>query len=149
MEGRMVDVFVGFAGFNAIMDTLKNFKGMSDANIRNTVAVELQEKILTAYQNQLSLNEEISALNAEVTRSKDWSAEKARYELKDVGQGSLAYGPKQGMDDGEPPHSLCANCYTKGKKTILQQRKHVIGRAVTLDCHECRSSLVIQGVLRD
>ncbi len=86
----MVDVFMGFAGLNTIMNTLKGFKDINDANVRNTVAIELQQKILSAYQDQAALAEKVSELEKEVAQLKDWDAEKQRYELKDIGQGCVA-----------------------------------------------------------
>jgi hypothetical protein len=62
----VAEVFAGFAGLKSIMDTLKGFKDIGDANTRNAVAVELQEKILAAYNAQTALTERVGELEKEV-----------------------------------------------------------------------------------
>lgn len=125
----MVDIFVGYAGFNAIMDSLKRSKDISDANIRNSVAVELQEKILAAYQHQVALTQRISDLEKEVTSFETWNAEKNRYQLTDYGGGTYAYAMKPEKAEGESPHRICANCYAEGHKSMppLQYGSHCLG----------------------
>ena len=85
------EVFAGIGGFKLVMDTLKGFKDINDATVRNSVAMDLQGKILAAYQDQLAMTKQVSDLEKEVAQLKDWSAEKQKYELKDVGQGCVAY----------------------------------------------------------
>jgi hypothetical protein len=53
--------------------------------------------------------------------------EKARYQLREVNTGVFAYVPKQGMEQGEPFHMLCANCYERGEKSILQATQELSG----------------------
>lgn len=145
----MIDIPMALASLKTALDIAKGVKDLNDATSRQRASIELMEKIVTAQGAQSELIQEVRELETEVTRLKDWSADKARYELKDIGLGSIAYSVKAGMDNGEPPHSICANCYGKNKKSFLQRRQHVVGRAITMDCHECGSVLVIQGVLRD
>jgi len=143
----LVEVVAGFSGLKTILDTLKGFKDINDANVRNSIAIDLQGKVLAAYQDQLALADKVAGLEGEVARLQDWSAEKAKYILKDVGQGCLAYVLKDSESGIDTPHYLCANCYNKGDKSILQNHKHYAMRAVTLDCHRCRSFLVISASL--
>jgi hypothetical protein len=141
----VAEIVGSMGGLKTVMDTLKGLKDIGDANIRNAVAVELQEKILTAYQAQMALTEHVSDLEKEVANLKSWDAEKQKYELKDVGQGCVAYLLKEGVQSTEAAHKLCANCYTKGKKSFLQPEKKHMGRGQTLNCHECGSELYIFG----
>jgi hypothetical protein len=141
----IAELLATISGLKTVMDTLKGFKDIGDANVRNSVAVELQQKILAAYQAQMALAEEVGSLEKEVAAFKNWDAEKAKYELKDIGQGCVAYALKEGVQPAEPPHYLCANCYAQNKKRFLQIEHKAVGRAVTYCCHDCGSVLYTHG----
>lgn len=49
-----------------------------------------------------------------------WEAEKQRYKLTDFGGGTFAYLLKPEAASGEPPHRICAHCYQRDEKSILQ-----------------------------
>lgn len=142
----VAEIFAGISGLKTVMDTLKGFKDISDAATRNAVAVDLQEKILAAYQAQMALTEQVSDLEKEVAQSKNWDAEKQRYELKDIGQGCIAYALKAGVQPPEPEHYLCANCYAQAKKRFLQIEHRDVGRAEVYVCNDCGSELYALGV---
>jgi uncharacterized protein (DUF3084 family) len=141
----MGDVFQGFSGFNAIINSLKGLKDINDANVRNTVAIELQQKILSAYQDQTALTEKIRELEEDVAAFKNWDAEKQRYKLEDLGEGRLVYALKPEMQGSEIAHNLCANCYSQSKKRILQKEQRMPGRATAYVCHDCNSCIYIEG----
>ena len=134
------EVLTGFAGLKAVMDTLKTFKDISDANVRNKVAVELQEKILAAYQSQFALAEKVGALETEVAALKSWDAEKAKYELQNVTRTFLAYVLKSPERNVAQPHALCTNCYERGFKATL----HSNGKSTFHDhayfCPSCKTA---------
>ncbi len=126
--------------FKSMMDTAKGLKDISDAAVRNTVAVELQEKILAAQEAQSTLVERVRDLETEVARFETWNAEKQRYQLTDFGGGTFAYSLKEEMAEGEPPHRLCANCFQKDHKSILQGRGQDAFRRDMYDCPACGES---------
>src|SRR4051794_8174501 len=64
--------------------------------------------------------ERIRTLEAEVASLKAWDAAKEPYELKPLGSGAIAYMLKPEARGTEPPHWLCPNCYTQGKKSFFQ-----------------------------
>jgi hypothetical protein len=108
---------------------------------RDTVG-KLQTQILSAQQGALAANvaqaemaEEISQLKKQVASLKAWNAEKNRYQLKDVGLGSFARVLKESESRGEPPHQICAACYERGKKFILQPRNNF------MVCPECGTEI--------
>jgi hypothetical protein len=80
----------------------------------------LQEQILSAQQEQAALLERVRELEKQMADLETWETEKQRYELKTVYPGGLARVMKSGMENGEPPHWLCANCYENRKKSYLQ-----------------------------
>ena len=125
----------GLGVFNAMYDAAKALKEMNDANIRNTAVMELQEKILSAQREQAELIEMVGTLKARVAELEAWDADKKRYKLTDAGGGVMAYSLKEGMEDGDPPHYLCAACYNEGHKSNLQPEMRDPGR-----CDRCTSS---------
>ena len=80
-----------------------------------------------AYTEQLDA---IRALEAEVAWLESIEYEKQRYELKSIGQGTLAFVLKPDTRGTETPHWLCPNCFAKGKKSFLQNQQ--IGWNVTI-----------------
>jgi NMD protein affecting ribosome stability and mRNA decay len=57
-----------------------------------------------------------------------------------------AYTLKQGMENGEPAHYLCASCYHEGHKSIMQTETRSPGRCEVMVCHRCGSDLYIRGI---
>ena len=142
-RGIMVvaEAMMGISGFKATMDMVKALKDIDDRTRRNEIAIELQEKILGAQAAQATLIEHVSELEKEVTAMKAWDADKQRYELKDLWRGFFAFIPKQGMENGEPPHAICANCYQKGFKSYLQSSGHPVVHDRSWDCPACKTKI--------
>jgi len=66
-----------------IRDTVK----LQDELVKfNNAIVEAQSKIISAQRNESVLLSEIDELKKEIIRLKDWSATKAHYSLKQVGE---------------------------------------------------------------
>ena len=105
------EAIAGLSAVKTAFDIAKGLKDIDDASRRNAAVIELQEKILTAQSAQAALIERVGYLEKEVARFETWETEKQRYELKDVGMGSLAYSVKDAMRGSEPPHQICAACY--------------------------------------
>lgn len=138
---------------NAASQIAKSFIGLRDTALIQDKVIELQGAILSAQTSalsaqaqQASLLQEKGNLEKEVAHLKAWEAEKQRYELKDLGEGCLAYVLKEAMANGEPPHEICANCYNQGFKTILQHEQRMPYRARVAFCQACGSELFLSGV---
>jgi hypothetical protein len=133
-------------------DIAKAMIGLRDAATVQAKVIELQGVILaaqgsalTAQSDQMAMLERVRDLEAEVARLKAWDAEKQRYELKDMGRGTLAYALKAEAKGTGPDHSLCAQCYEEGVKSILQAEIRFPGRCHVLACHRCGSALYTTG----
>jgi hypothetical protein len=81
----------------------------------------------------MTLLEEIRALKEKMAKLEAWEAEQKRYQLTDFGGGTFAYVLKPDAANGEPPHQLCATCFNKGQKTILQ-----FSHDNYFDCRVCK-----------
>lgn len=115
-------------------------------------AIELNEKLIAAqqdvfaaYATQSVLVERIGKLEEKIGQLEAWETEKQRYELKEVTSGTFAYALKEGMQPPEPFHRICANCYARGEKSILQERSHPIGRAKSVGCDNCGAEIYTSG----
>lgn len=150
---------VGMGEISGLFSALKGAKDIAeamialrDASALQSKVIEFQSAIMDAQQRVLAVQEErsaliekISQLEAELARMKAWEAEKERYELKRVGYAGSAtvYALKAGMEAGEEPHSVCANCYESGTKSILQGDR---AKGDTfLVCPRCRTRLLTGG----
>lgn len=131
------ELYAGISSFKVMMDIAKGLKDLSDATARKAAVIELQEKILSAQDAQSSLVEKVRHLETEVTAFKNWETEKQRYVLTDYGSGTFAYALKQDKANGEPFHRLCANCYAKDQKSILQFRHITSDKRECLLCQLC------------
>ncbi len=131
------EVVAGLNIFKSMMEMAKGLKDVNDATVRNAVAIELQEKILTAQQSQNTLLERIGELEKALAQFETWETEKKRYHLYDFGGDTFAYILKEGMENGEPSHRLCANCFQKGLKSILQNTGRNTSSQDTFDCKGC------------
>lgn len=130
------EILAGLGAFKAMLDVAKGLKDLNDAAARNAVAIDLQEKILTAQEQQSTLIERVRTLEKEMARFEAWDAEKQRYELKKLPPGVHVYSLKAGAANGEPAHDLCANCYQQGKKSILNSDEPNNG-ITRLHCPSC------------
>ena len=133
------EIVAGISAFKTMLDLAKGLKDINDATTRNSVAIELQEKILSAQTEQAALIERISELEKQVAELEAWDADKQRYELTDFGSSTFAYGLKEGMEQGEPPHRLCVACYQKGQKSILQFNHKNNYKQDVYSCPACKT----------
>lgn len=133
------ELITGLGLFNTLFDTAKGLKDINDSAVRNRAVVELLEKILAAHAAQAALLERVSNLEKELASFETWDAEKQRYELADYGEGTFAYRLKESMQNGEPPHRVCASCFQKNQKSILQNAGGTHSGREQLWCPSCNS----------
>jgi hypothetical protein len=137
----VAETIAGLGAVKTAFDMAKALQNIHETTARDRAVIELQKEILVALTAQSALLESEGVLKKEVTELRAWGADKQRYELKDLGKGFFAYVPKQGMENGEPPHAICANCYQKGFKSVLQNSGHPVIHDRTWDCHACKAKI--------
>lgn len=121
----------------------KGMIGLRDTAIIQGKVIELQSAILAAQSSALAAQSEqfdlinkIRDFEKDIARMKAWDSEKEKYTLKQVQPRSLAYAIKPEAQGSEPAHYICANCYEKGEKRILQQKD-----VLHLWCPECKTAV--------
>jgi len=97
---------------------------------------------LNALERQLSLTNRVGELEQEIMDFKNWERAGQRYQLFEIASGVHAYKLKPGVQPPEPSHMLCANCYSKRQKSILQHlNQNEYGQWFI--CHNCKSEVSI------
>ncbi|HFH4239856.1 TPA: hypothetical protein ACGJVO_003365 [Pseudomonas aeruginosa] len=148
----MMDTLSG--ALTAVTSVLTLSKDISNAKTDHEIAIktgELNERLgqvlemlITAQTSYLALLEEKRQLETELVKFKDWAHEKERYQLHQTPAGGLVYRIKPEMQGTEPTHEICADCYQKAVKTILQPGDE--GYYTVLKCHPCGSSVRVKSI---
>lgn len=122
----MASVTAAYGSLKALTQIAKGLISLKSLAEVQSVAIELNEKIIAAHQDLISVNEQqaamikrIGELEGQIAAMKDWDTEKQRYKLASPASGAVVYALKRAMSNGEPPHYLCANCYKQGKQSFL------------------------------
>lgn len=148
----MVDIaaIAGALGsIKAASDVANAMLKLRDGQMLQEKIIELNRIILSAQSDAISANgaqmelvAKISKLEEEIACLKGWEAEKARYQLTEIGPGIFALAIKKGMQNGEPFHHICANCCAAGKKSHLQ--RHISGPYYDeYQCGSCGQTLAV------
>jgi hypothetical protein len=140
----VAEISVGLTSLRAALDITKAMVSLRDAEAFRGKSIELQGLILESLGNAIEAREAYStqldrvrSLETDVANLKDWGAEKQNYELKPIGEGSVAYMLKPDKRGAEPPHWLCPNCYSKGQKSFLNATGANTGRGWIYKCTGC------------
>ena len=136
----MVDVFAGISAFNGILSAAKALRDMDNRVARNEAVIELQGQILTAQEHYSALLEQVRELKEKVTSFEKWDAEKEKYELKNLGAGSVAYMLKPEARGSTPPHWVCTNCFSDKRISIIATKWE---RGPIYSCPHCKVQLSV------
>jgi hypothetical protein len=106
------------------------------------LAMQAREQVCGLQEER---NRAVDALRA----ADDWTSEKSRYELRDLGDGFtsgiFAYGLKDDQASNEPAHSICPDCYQRGAKAILQRVTRSPGMCQVAICQQCNWEAYVSG----
>ncbi len=146
----VAEVFAGISAFKSMLDIAKSIKDMNDIATRQGAVIELREQILSAQAAQAQLVETVGELKKRVAELEAWDVDKQRYELKSVAPGSFAYALKKEAQGSKPAHQICAACYGRNKKFILQIMPTSAASLhlripMKYQCPECKSEIVAEG----
>lgn len=103
---------------------------------------------MEAIAAQSALLERVRELEAEKAKLQAWNAEKSRYRLQQVNAGVFAYVLKDDSSAGEPSHMICANCFERGEKSLLQATHQIkAGRRIHI-CPHCKAEFMVGAIPR-
>jgi len=131
------------SSLKAATDIAKTMIGLRDETLFQTKAAELVSLImsanssaLAAQMEQSTLLQEKRALEEKLVKAENWQHEAKRYALREITPGAFVYALKQEMAEGEPFHTICANCYSDHRKTVLQRSDSVHD-----SCPHCKAQI--------
>ncbi|HEX4106394.1 MAG TPA: hypothetical protein VHX92_09205 [Rhizomicrobium sp.] len=141
----IAEIAEGLTGIKTALDILKGLKKsqatggiLTEIADLQTALIEVQQGIMAANQTHTADIDRIRELEKEVATLKAWGTEKERYELKQIDAGYVAYMLKPSERGGDPPHWLCATCYSNGQKAFVQaQGRTKDGIHLMLECGTC------------
>ena len=108
----------------------------------NSVILSAQQQALTALSNQFKLQEQVRELESKLARLKSTTEWQQNYVLKQVFIGAWAYVLKLDAQTAEPPHWLCARCFDRGNKSLLQDEGRDKDRSFSIyRCSDCKGSI--------
>ena len=105
----------------------------------NGKLMSAQSVALEAQQEQAALTQRVRELEQKIMTLESWDREAERYELYMVAPSVPAYRLKSGMENSEPPHNLCANCFARKEKSFLQYGMPGI-HLIVYRCTRCNST---------
>ncbi|MDO5622564.1 MAG: DUF3164 family protein [Paracoccus sp. (in: a-proteobacteria)] len=114
-----------------------NVKGLLDEPEFDEIAAkrlisELLNNLIKIQAEQVAMQRAVAALEQEQRQADQFQAEAIRYRPKRTEQGSFVYELQPTHANGEPIHCICAACYNKKIKSILQPVQHN-----TFECGTC------------
>jgi hypothetical protein len=145
------EIAAAVGSVNALLNVAKAMVGLRDAETFRSKAIDFQglileslDKAVQATEAQAAQFDEIRTLKAEMASLKAWEGEKQDYELKKVGDGAVAYMLKPEARGTKPPHWLCPNCFSNGKKSFLNPTGKASGRGFIYKCSTCNADPACQ-----
>jgi hypothetical protein len=94
----VAEIAAAVTGLRSALDITKAMVGLHNAEAFRAKSIELQTVILESLDKAIEAREaystqldRIRALEAEIAQLKNWDVEKQNYELKPIGNGSVAY----------------------------------------------------------
>lgn len=146
------EILAAISSAKALLDVLKAAHTLSNANELHAAVYEVYTKLmaatgaaLEAQEKQAALAQRVCDLEQELVQLKDWDREAERYQLTALAADVMVYALKPGMEQGEPPHYLCTQCFAEKKKLILQ-RISTPQESPVYRCPQCKNELYVFAV---
>jgi hypothetical protein len=108
-----------------------------------------KSSVVSAEQSHLAMLETLNWLKEKLEIFQAWEVEQKKYVMKRFDPGVIAYQRKteayqskagdEQLEAADPAHLLCAKCFERKKRSILQATPKIERRYPVFKCHECRS----------
>lgn len=142
-----IEIKAAMDSIRAVSDILKASQDLRNYNALATAIAELNTKLMEATTAALASNEKqatlanrIVELERQLADQVDWTQTKARCELFQFPTGTLAYALKAGMEELQPHHYLCVNCFDRKEVSKLQASAN----RRFLNCNLCNVNIQIE-----
>ncbi|HEV2538231.1 MAG TPA: hypothetical protein VGU03_00845 [Frateuria sp.] len=141
MLGETVAALGGVKSAIEIVKTILQAKSESDRlsaiGELQAALIEIQQQAMALQATVAELQDKEAGLRRENEALRQRASDLSRYQLLQFPEtGAIAYELKDELrTQGEVRHFLCANCYQKGEKAILQQHER------SLVCQSCTNRI--------
>lgn len=134
----------GLKGAIDITSALVKANNIVDVNAKaielQQIIIKLQQDIFNAQDSQRAANEEIQNLKKEISDLKSAGRDLTRYKLCSPFTGSAVYGISKDDASKEPAHYLCASCFQRGGKSMLNPKTNDKGFQDFV-CPTCKATI--------
>jgi len=137
-----------FTSAKVAYDIAKGINVLKTSVERDEAVAKVLEVLLSVQHDALSMQKEQSLLLTEkdnlikkISEFEKWSEIESQYELKELTVGVPVYAYKKTDKETQPPHLLCANCFSK------KQKGHYIQSEIEFDgthykCLNCDKEII-------
>lgn len=150
----LAEAAAAITSLRSASDIARAMVDVRDASKLNSQIAELQQAIISAQVQAITLAEKnfalstrVQELEAECKRLADWSEESRKYEIREVADGIFVYLSAFDDTDLGSAQKVCPNCFNKGTKSILQQSGEAL-RRIGLNCHACGFAVIFNNYKR-
>ena len=138
---------------SALLNLLKDLKGtepnpafdpMTEKVIElNSRIMDVQSAALALQGQNANLAKQVTDLETQLAKTKDWEAEKKKYAFIPVGSTAFVYCLKDEYVGPMVRHWICCSCYEANRKSILvlEQSNLHLDQHDTWICHGCNSRI--------
>jgi len=141
----VAEIFAGLSAFKTMFDLAKALKDTDDAVKRNSAVSDLWEQIFTAQTRYTAAIDRVAELEEILASLETWDAESKRYELKQlvISVPTFAYALKTDAQPSETFHCICATCYQRRLKSVLQFDRFAVygSEQRVLKCPVCNTEV--------
>lgn len=100
----------------------------------------VQSAIMDIQVQNHELRQQNGELKQQLANMKNWNGEKERYSLTQIADGVFVYALKKEHAGDAPSHWLCANCFQKNQKAILQRAEQDY-KGTYYSCPNCEKKI--------
>ena len=146
---EVAQVVTALGGIKTLIELMRNFSATKSTSeieaMRTEMLGQLTDVQLTVLELQDQLgtaSQRVQEMEKENERLRDWTSEREKYELKEMGPQAFAYVLKDTQGDGPTPR-LCAHCFENAERSILQSAGFYSVNQV-LECPRCKNQVRYQ-----
>ena len=134
------------SGIKTLIELARDFSATKPTSEIEAVRAEMLRQLTDVHSKVLELQDQLGTANRRVQeirkeneRLRDWTSEREKYELKEMGPEAFAYVLKDTRGDGPTPR-LCAHCFVNAERSILQSADfNPLNRV--LECPRCNNQV--------
>lgn len=126
-----------------VREGVRKLSGAVDQDMRNALNLQIGD-LIDAMQEMRErhskLLERLGELERENRQLREFEVDRENYVLETLAPNSSAYTYKTDVQAEQPKRYLCAHCFERKEKSILQFERHEAYTDV-LKCHQCGSAV--------